>query len=210
MKKCIFLILILMIMSIKCARAVVITDENFETEVSGWSDNSTEDENNDFTKFLGRHGETNGQYLSKTYELSGDQTEVIIQFDFYEIDSWDNELLRMYIDDEIQLEDEYAHYRTDIPSHTTLLFGGGTNYGFSSWPDQANRYLYKFETDATSLKLGFGSTLDQPIYDESWGIDNVFITSNDSANNSVPEPTTMTLLGMSIIALFGIKRKIKI
>lgn len=212
MKKFILLIVMsFMVGMVGSVQATVITDEDFESGASGWNDNSTES-HGVFTSFLGRHGGSGGQqYLHKTYALSGNQTEVTINFDFYEIDSWDFERFNIFVDNWKVADDMYKHYYEEAPFGTTDLFGGAsspdTNYGFASYPDQGIGYSITVATTSTSLKLGFGTTLDQPVYDESWGIDNVYITSNDSGTPSVPEPATMILLATSLIGLGILKRR---
>ncbi len=46
-----------------------------------------------------------------------------------------------------------------------------SNFLYMSWNDQLQTYVLTVNTTATSLKLGFGSTLDQEWNDEGWGVD---------------------------------------
>ena len=174
----------------------LITSEDFEAGATGWSNNTTTNGGSTFTRFLGRFGGTGGtQSVYKTYTLSGTQTEVTIEFDFYEIDSWDYERFIVFIDDTIVVNDAYQHTYDDVSRTSAIskLFGnGGTSYGFNFWSDQGFHYSLTYTTTASSLKLGFGSTLNQSISDESWGIDNVQITDNASV---VPVPSSV-LLGL--------------
>ena len=74
------------------AHAGVVAFEDFEGSVTGWTNLSVADpgpNGGGFTKFLGRNGR--GETSSKTFALSGTQTAVNIAFDFYRIDSWDDE-----------------------------------------------------------------------------------------------------------------------
>ncbi len=176
--------------------AAQITNEDFEGGASGWSDNTTTDGGSPFTEFLGRHGGTGGsQVLYKDFSLSGNQTEVTIEFDFYAIDSWDGEYFNIYIDDVLERQDQF--YVGAVPTGTIFLFGGA-DYGFNGiWLDQGVRYTLTVDTSATNLRLGFGTTLDQIIPDESWGIDNVKISDNSTAA-PIPEPGTILLLGAGL------------
>lgn len=197
------------------ANAALITDENFESGASGWSNNTTTTQGV-LTTFLGRFGGTGGApVINKNYALSGNQTQVTIEFDFYEIDSWDFELFKFFVDGNSIFSDEFKHNREDfanspIMNATSLLFdgdNGNVDYGFATWPDQGYHYSYTFNTSSTNLLIGFGSTLNQSINDESWGIDNVRIT--DNANSTIPEPASLALLGLGLAGI-GFSRKKKI
>lgn len=174
----------------------LITSEDFETGATGWSNNTTTNGGSTFTNFLGRFSNT--QSASKTYTLSGTQTAVTIEFDFYEIDSWDagqNDTFYVSINGDVVISDTYQHKVDDSGKTfvTSTLFGNGTeNIAFSGWSDQGFHYSYTFYTTETSLTLCFSSSLTQGTSDESWGIDNVKITDNVSA---VPVPSSV-LLGL--------------
>ena len=193
------------------ANAALITDENFEGGATGWSNNTTTVGPGVFTEFLGRHGGTGGSnFLNKSYALSGTQTQVTIQFDFMEIDSWDNETFKFYVDGNEIYSDIFKHGQNNFSgsSAQSLLHGnGGQNLGFSFWSDQIYRYSYTFNTNLSSVAIGFGSTLNDTVDDESWGIDNVYITDNSVA--SVPEPTTLALIALGITGIGFSHRKQK-
>ena len=194
------------------ANAALITDENFEGGATGWSNNTTTVGPGVFTEFLGRHGGTGGSnFLNKSYSLSGTQTEVTIEFDFMEIDSWDGESFNFYVDGSLVYADTFKLGENNFPSSNaqSLLHGNGTeDLGFSStWSDQIYHYSYTFNTNLSSLAIGFGTTLNQSIADESWGIDNVYIT--DNSVTSVPEPTTLALIALGIAGIGFSHRKQK-
>lgn len=196
------------------ANALTIADEDFETVAEGWSDNSTTTGNAVFSTFLGRHGGTGGaQGLNKTFALSGNQTEVTLNFEFYQIDSWDvGETFNVYINDGLVESHVYRFSSHQVYDGVTNTFGSPAleNYGFWTYSDQGMGYSFTYATSDTSIKLGFGSTLDQNIEDESWGIDNVYITDNVNDNPPpVPEPATMLLLATGLVGLFGYNRKHK-
>ncbi len=172
----------------------VVAFEDFEGGASGWSDNSTDStEAANFTEFLGRFGDSNGaQDVSKTYTLSGDQTKVIIEFDFYQIDSWDAEPFKVFINDVEELSHNYADGGdTPSPGGGDLInaatgtytassnSGNGVHLGFdsstSNFHDGIHHYTITVNTSATSIKLGFGIDTDESLANESYGIDNVAI-----------------------------------
>ncbi len=195
------------------AGATSIASEDFETGAAGWSNPTRTAAGAPFTTFLGRFGGTGGsQAVWKEFALSGTETQVELQFDFFEIDSWDYEYFNVFVDDAQIVNDQFKHNRADDPALADPTFGadGNTNFGFADWPDQGFTYHLTVATTATSLKLGFGSTLDQGIGDESWGIDNVVITDNSRPAppvGTVPEPGTMVLLGSGLMALAGTARR---
>ncbi len=106
----------------------------------------------------------------------GTQTGVVVNFDFYQIDSWDNENFSVYIDDVQVADDVYSHGGLENPPNATSLDPTNADRVFNAWADQRFRYEFTVPTTATNIKLGFGSTLNSGLTDESWGIDNVLIT----------------------------------
>lgn len=198
------------------AVAATITSEDFEGGASGWNTNSTTDGGATFTEFLGRFGGTGGtEAISKTYGLSGLQTEVTIAFDFYEIDSWDFENFIIYVNGSAVFTNQFKHNREDFSASpsmdaVSLLFvgdDGNVNYGYGSFPDQGYRYEFTVNTTDTNLSLGFGTTLNSVISDESWGIDNVYIT--DNAATSVSSPSILLLMSATLIGIPLVRRRLE-
>ena len=162
--------------------------EDFETgDTTGWTSSALDADWPSFTQFLGRFGGSGGnQAVSKTFPLSGHQSSVTVQFDFYEIDSWDglgaNEFFAAFVDDNQVVKDWFDRTVTEDPARAEPVLGdAGTNLGFTAWADQTYRYTLTIPTTATTLKLGFGARLGPGGTggggaDESWGIDNVRIT----------------------------------
>ena len=162
-----------------CVQAgIIIASEDFETgAATGWSNNKVTDSGHpDYTKFLGRFSKVGGQGVYKTFTgLPGGPSLVTVQFDFYQIDSWDNEYFRVYIDD-TQVANHRYHHNT-VATHPGVTFlGGGWDQVFSGWSDRRYRYQFKVPTTDTQIKLGFGDSLNSGISDESWGIDNLVIS----------------------------------
>lgn len=190
--------------------ASLVSNEDFESGASGWNNNTVTNGGATFSNFLGRFGGSGGtQSVFKTYTLSGNQTQVTVGLDIYEIDSWDSESFQVYANDSLVATFIFSHGVDDSAANSlTKTFpadSGTTDYGFAGWPDQGYHYSFTFATTATSFKLGFGSTLNQGIADESWGVDNIRIESD--AVSTVPEPTSMLLFGLGLVGLAAARIK---
>jgi hypothetical protein len=164
--------------------------EDFEGgDTTGWSGASLDSDWPSFTQFLGRFGGSGGaQAVSKVFPLSGTQSSVTVQFDFYEIDSWDglggDEYFAAFVDDTRVVQDWFDRRVTEDPGLAEPVLGDAdTNLGFTSWEDQTYRYTLTVPTTGTELKLGFGARLGAGGTggggaDESWGVDNVRIVES--------------------------------
>ncbi len=192
------------------ASGAIVTSEDFEGGASGWSNNAT-DSSAAFTQHLGRHGAGAG-ILSKTYALTGTQTQVTIDFDFYELDSWDYELFRVYVDGVQVFSEDFStgtHYAPDNDPALYLdpLDPGNVDLAYGGWGDQKWHFSGTFLTNALTLTLGFDSTLDQQAADESWGVDNVRITDNrqNQGPGVIPLPGAAAG-GLAMLGLLGTRR----
>ena len=176
----------------------VLVSEDFENGNTGWSINTFElnwDDTGDTGIFMGRFGGTGGnEAVSKSFDFGVENAgkTVIIEFDMYEIDSWDadnffgdngvTEAFQVFINNTLHSSDPMA---TDfLPAwDADNALDGGTqtqnNIGFG-WQDEIHHYNIPVTLDASGqVTLGFGTTLQQFILDESWGIDNLVITSGN-------------------------------
>ena len=82
-----------------------IYSEDFEKGASGWSSNAVTNGGGTLTNFLGRFNEIAGndrasQSVFKTFDAPPGVTEVQVQFDFLELDSWDGEQFRVFANDQ--------------------------------------------------------------------------------------------------------------
>lgn len=181
--------------------AMGISAENFEAGALGWNGGLVDNTHPEtFTGFLGRYGSPDGtgQAVWKNFELPNDQTQVVIEFDLYEIDSWDStEFFDVYIDDAVVASDKRWYARPNaVAVSTGTDLGFASTAGGASWNwDGIYHYSFAYATSASSVKLGFGSTLNSAISDESWGIDNVAISDNYVY---VPEPITAAGVFMAL------------
>ncbi|CAN0567952.1 unnamed protein product, partial [Ectocarpus sp. 12 AP-2014] len=189
--------------------AVLVADETFESGASGWSDNTTTDGGANFTNFLGQFDGTGGsQGVSKTFNLDPGRSAAVVEFDFYRIDSWDQENFKIFAND-VEILSESMWHEDDAGSFSNTVVSGGTTYtvtlsttdantdlGFRNdnafYNDQRYDVRIEIQNPGDDLKLGFGSSLNDSISDESWGIDNVKIVSADSTDVDVD---TLTSIG---------------
>lgn len=169
----------------------VIYDEDFEGGTSGWNDNRTTSDSV-LSEFWGRFNRNvdgpGDQDLFRTFSLSGTQEYITIDFDFYELDSWDNEYFYVFVDD-VQILDNHRYNRAtydtegaggsgDVTYNVQELTDGLGWIAFSAGSeDQITTYSITIKTTETDIKLGFGSNLNATnVSDEAFGIDNLRIT----------------------------------
>ena len=107
-------------------------------------------------------------------------------FDFYRIDSWDDEKFRMYLNDQLVLESpKFSLHRKETGTISGSTGGiswtmvpDPESYGkkaFGRWNEQTFAVTLTIPPNNSTesrLTIKFGSTLDGGISDESWGIDN--------------------------------------
>ncbi|EPA0548831.1 tandem-95 repeat protein, partial [Vibrio alginolyticus] len=173
------------------ASDLVIASDNFESGSNGWNANTESSQGFETGDMLGRIGGTGGdEAVSKTYEIPSDVNEVNISFSFYEIDSWDGESFQIFVGGEQLTTLENSAFRTQDGTTTLydsdgnevgeVIHGASQREGFGGWNDQAHQVNLTVPVEDGQLQLGFGSTLNQSIPDESFGIDNIEITVADA------------------------------
>ena len=180
------------------------------SDFSGWSDNKTSTLNQDgIGEFLGRQGDSDGkQVLHKTFDISDANNTITIEFDMLEIDDWESTgnsaddfvvfvnnqpvLTRQFdanVDDGEQnpdgLENLGFGHQNDEIHHIKLDFNINEDGSLTLLnPDgsESNTVIDALP-NTSNLKLGFGADMTTGISNESWGIDNVKISSNLPSNS---------------------------
>ena len=183
--------------------------EDFEKGASGWSSNAVTNGGASLTNFLGRFNDVAGnapgsQSVFKTFDAPPGVTEVQVQFDFLELDSWDGEQFRVFANDkQVSAQTfftEHSTYQRDgDKANSRALDDGRQNKGFSGWADQRHRYTITVPVVNGQFKVGFGSTLDQGPGDEAWGVDNVKVT----ASQTIETTTSVTVQSRQVLGTAG-------
>jgi len=203
------------------------TKEDFESSVSGWiASNSSDDnkitsvtDNGDTTQtpatnFLGRFPIVNcitgvescsgdPYEVSKTFSYPiHSNKEVEIEFDVYEIDSWDGERFEVYANNVLLARDNFVMNKNPVISDSNITGENlqdnvGRNGTIYSDGDQKYKYKLKSKFDSSgnlTLKFRTSWETEAPYYNfysnvwyvdedkayedmdnESWGIDNVIL-----------------------------------
>ncbi|PZX40729.1 Flp pilus assembly protein TadG [Roseinatronobacter thiooxidans] len=172
----------------------MLADMNFEDWATvGWSRNNTE-QNNSFTRFLGRFGRNETVTWSRS--LPSGTNALKVEFDLYIIDSWDGigygnsgalgDRMDFMVNNQLIGHKVFTHWVGQYSNATTITsdVGGatytislqpmevGSNLGFAGFNDQRWRVVMDVTNPPSSFNLGFLARLDQDRSDESWGLDN--------------------------------------
>ena len=170
----------------------IVVSEDFNGSVSGWSNNSTSTV--DGEKILGRFIHT--QDVEKTFTVPTNVDGYTISFDFYEIDSWDNEEFAVFIDGkEVNLgrftgggNDDSENARSGVTADEIVWTYSSLDpaqlSGTGGWADQIHQvsiWVPKTAISGNQITVKFDARTNQHVNDESYGIDNFAITADTVA-----------------------------
>ncbi|MFO7919882.1 MAG: hypothetical protein R6U99_03555 [Nioella sp.] len=174
------------------ARAAYFDD--FESGSGFWVGGRTDDSEEAYGGILGPYGGTGGaEVVTRTYDLMSDYDHAVVEFDFHAIDSWDNEDFIVFIDGtpvsshnfDWQSDGTTGGWTTTEANYSIAIEPSGPRQhsGYNSeWTDQSYSVRVEVADPGPSMSVGFGSTLNQDIHDESWAVDNVGVTSTNDPN----------------------------
>ena len=147
-------------------------DEDFSQEsLPGWS--KTDITSCGGVRMLGGYCKFAGGEVQKTYEKLPDHNNIRIQATFHFIDAWDTEAGFMRINNGKDKAMEYIW----TERYSAFIGSNGINVCGGRWPEGK----FSSPIDVTiphkdsSIKLGFGSTLEQDACDESFGVSGIRI-----------------------------------
>lgn len=186
----------------------ILAEEDFENEADGWSLNFVDS------------GAATGQYLGrfhrdhvtqKEFDIPENVDQIVVSFSFLEIDSWDHEHFWVYVDgQELDLGD--YHYRNDEGARSFEFDNGisvqvdaaedvslGSDGESYYENDNLHRVTMTIQDPGQTLTLGFKGGVRSAIERESFGIDDLLITTtqpvvqpetsqSETSAASAPEP----------------------
>ena len=193
------------------ASETVYLDQDFtdETEANDWVGTHNFNQN----EFLGVFGTQNNfensssgnQFISKSFDVNQNVTQLALTFDMYEIDSWDNEAFKIYLNDSEVISVIFG----STSSVSETAFGTGNTYAMTSGagtiaPGSTNlsgnaNYADELHTFTLTLndsslwsdgilKLGFGTTLDEVLSNEAFAVDNVQLLATEVNDIALTNP----------------------
>jgi len=169
--------------------ANALYSSGFDMGAPGWLNGVVSNESG-FGSVLGPYGGTNGaEAVQSTFAIPEGTSVASFTFDMIAIDSWDNEDFIVFVDGEPAARLNFQHstdgvtgeWVSDNPDYTfeVLDTGPREHSGYNAgWPDQQASVQLDIANPGQTVTLGFGSTLDQGIGDESFAVDNVSLTAN--------------------------------
>ena len=165
-----------------------------------------------------------GQFLNETVSLSLDNLEahntMTVSFDLFVINSWDGTQVGGGGYDYFLLDvanganlltttfsntEEFDHnqgYSALNPNGDFEAMTGAAEkntLGYSFFGDSVYNLSFTFAHTGSSVQFDFSGMGLQNLADESWGLDNVVVET--STVNTIPEPTTLFLFALPLIAL---------
>lgn len=170
-----------------------VAAESFDEATTGWSAGGTTAINGVQGRFLGAFASGAQPSTTKTFAMNGnDGNNASVSFTFHRLDSWDYENFRVYLNGNLALEQvfTYSEVKTELSGSSTHgntrytwtmrpVAGSFSNYFGGTWTDQTFDVTITATTTgqaaAPELTVAFGSNLNSPVNDESFGIDNLRI-----------------------------------
>ncbi|MEL6467059.1 MAG: Hint domain-containing protein [Pseudomonadota bacterium] len=179
-------------------------EEDFESGADGWSDGTTETDAGLGTS-LGRFGAGDGRIATQTsVALDPDADQIEVTFDALLLDSWDGEEFIITINgtevtfthlsgdtgapgSQSFVGSDGATYTFDFVNSATgeLGYSSSSTSGLSSSVDTIMGVTITIDNPPATLDIGFGSTLNSSISNESFAVDNFVVTAVDASDDTL-------------------------
>lgn len=164
---------------------ILVHSEDFQSGVTGWTNNTTTSCAGH--RILGGFGVAGkNTNLQKQFDLSAyPHSHVRVNFNYYSLDTWDDHAAIAKIDGFPAWVENRIHFATQGRD----VFPNCGSGGLSSYSDRIIQGTAYTEHSSNTLQLGFSSTLDEALNNESFGIDNVEIwVKRSGVTPSLPTP----------------------
>lgn len=144
----------------------LVAEEDFSITPSGWTNNTVSECGG--INMLGGYCHFGGGEVQKTFNDLPSHTSVRIQATYHFIDAWDTESGFMRVNNGKDGEMQYLW----IDRYSAFAGNNGINVCGGRWPEGkfASPIDAVIPHKATSIKIGFGSTIEQDPCDESFGV----------------------------------------
>ncbi|MDE2642307.1 MAG: hypothetical protein OSB55_06085 [Verrucomicrobiota bacterium] len=167
-----------------------VVHEDFDAGASGWTNNTTS--TGPDGKFLGPYGIAPNAATEKIFAITNNEGKgTVVSFTFHRIDSWDSEFFKVFINGNTVINRNYGGEVTEN-AEGTAVYGDATyswwivpvengygNYTGGVSADQKFKIAIKIVPhnghSLASVKVGFGSTLNQAASEEAFAIDDFAI-----------------------------------
>ena len=186
-----------------CVPSFLVSEEDFEDGIAvGWSNGKIESTTL-FTKFLGRFG-IGDNTTSKTFDVPMYVDEITIEYDMYEIDSWD----RLHNDRYYAIVDgrtlDFGLFSMDTTGATetrngqtdgitwTHTFSEKAEMGFATFGNMDEKHAVVITVPSSYFALDrmitvqFVASFSEAISNEALGIDNVKIRAHNTCPTASP------------------------
>ena len=166
--------------------------DDFEHGAGHWIGGDTDGTQDAYGGILGPFSGSDGEELvTRTFDLLSGYDYATVEFEMHAIDSWDNEEFIIFVDGTPISSRNFQYQNNGTTGSWTTSDGNYSvtfdpindrgHQGFNTeWTDQSYSVTVQVANPGPSMSVGFGSTLNQDVGDESWAVDNIqVISTND-------------------------------
>lgn len=115
--------------------------------------------------------------ITKTFTFTNPQSDIVVDFDFHSIDSWDHEFFYVTINGYVGLRTTSTSYKV---GESTC--GPKADWSERIMPDR--RASVKLPCASQNIKVTFIGKIDDLYHDESYGVKNVKVTGTNRCSSN--------------------------